>query len=56
VDSKSLNIMTLRVTDALGNTALVKLSGLQRNPPLDDSLFNFVPPPGADIVTALPSK
>jgi outer membrane lipoprotein carrier protein len=56
VDSKSLNIMTLRVTDALGNTALVKLSGLQRNQPLDDSLFNFVPPPGADIVTAPPSK
>jgi outer membrane lipoprotein carrier protein len=56
VDSKSLNIMTLRVTDALGNTLLVKLSDLQRNQPVDDSLFNFVPPPGADIVTAPPTK
>lgn len=56
VDGTSLNIMTLRVADALGNTTLIKLSDLQRNVPLDNALFSFIPPAGTDIVTAQHSK
>ncbi|MGH7841055.1 MAG: LolA family protein, partial [Candidatus Binataceae bacterium] len=52
LDAKSLNIVTLRVADALGNATLLKFSEIQRNVPLAPSMFTFVPPAGADIVTA----
>ena len=56
IDGSNLNIMTIRVADALGNTTLVRLWDLQRNVPLDSALFKFVPPAGADIVTAPHAK
>lgn len=36
--------------DAFGQTTHVELSGLLRNPGLATSNFDFVPPPGADVV------
>jgi outer membrane lipoprotein carrier protein len=52
LDTKNLNIETLRVADALGNTTLLKFSQIQRNVPLAASMFAFVPPAGTDIVTS----
>jgi len=36
--------------DAFGQTTRVELSGIQRNPPLPASTFEFVAPAGADVV------
>ncbi len=36
--------------DAFGQTTRVELSGMQRNPGLPSSTFQFVPPAGADVV------
>jgi outer membrane lipoprotein carrier protein len=52
VDPKTSNIMTLRLTDALGNTTVLEFSEIERNLPLEASLFAFTAPAGADIVSA----
>lgn len=52
VDPKTSNIMTLRLTDALGNTTALEFSEIERNLPLKVSLFAFTAPAGADIVSA----
>jgi outer membrane lipoprotein carrier protein len=36
--------------DSFGNTTTFSFSNLERNPPLSESLFVFVPPAGADVV------
>jgi len=52
LDAKTLNIVTLQVADALGNSTLLKFSDIERNVSLAPSMFAFTPPPGTDIVTA----
>jgi outer membrane lipoprotein carrier protein len=39
-----------RVTDSLGTTTRLVLSGEKRNVDLDPKLFRFTPPPGVDVV------
>jgi outer membrane lipoprotein carrier protein len=39
-----------RVTDSLGTTTRLLLSGEKRNVDLDPKLFRFTPPPGVDVV------
>jgi outer membrane lipoprotein carrier protein len=39
-----------RVTDSLGTTTKLVLSGEKRNVDLDPNLFRFTPPPGVDVV------
>lgn len=39
-----------RVTDSLGTTTRLMLSGEKRNVDLDPKLFRFTPPPGVDVV------
>ena len=39
-----------RVTDSLGTTTKLVLSGEKRNIDLDPKLFRFTPPPGVDVV------
>ena len=39
-----------RVTDSLGTTTRLFLSGEKRNVDLDPKLFTFTPPPGVDVV------
>jgi outer membrane lipoprotein carrier protein len=53
VDSKTLNIMDLRVRDALGNITTLQFSDLERNVALDLRQFKFTPPAGADIVNTV---
>ncbi len=36
--------------DSFGNTTTFRFSKLERNPPLSEDLFVFVPPAGADVV------
>jgi outer membrane lipoprotein carrier protein len=52
VNKKSLNIMTVRIADALGNTNLIHLSDIKCNITLDSALFEFNPPSNADIVVS----
>src|SRR5437867_2715038 len=39
-----------RITDPLGTTTVLRLTGERRNVTLDAALFRFTPPPGADVV------
>ena len=55
VDPKTLDMRTLRLTDALGDVTELTFSDLKNGAPLDDKLFAFVPPAGADIVKAPPT-
>jgi outer membrane lipoprotein carrier protein len=52
VDNKSLDIVNLSSTDALGNKTELQLSDIERNVLLEPSSFKFTVPPGADIVNA----
>ncbi len=40
----------MEMADRFGQVTRFDFFNLQRNPPLDDSLFKFVPPPGYDIL------
>ena len=40
--------------DAFGLRTEIRFSGLERNIPIDDGLFEFTPPPGVDVIGALP--
>lgn len=51
-DANGLARMTFR--DQLGSTTDIRFSGWQRNAPIPPSTFNFVPPPGADVIGDAP--
>ncbi len=51
-DANGLARMMFR--DQLGATTDIRFSGWQRNAPIDPAIFNFVPPPGADVIGDLP--
>jgi outer membrane lipoprotein carrier protein len=40
----------IEARDTFGNTTTFTFSRLVRNGPVDETLFNFVPPPGVDVV------
>jgi outer membrane lipoprotein carrier protein len=50
VDPNSHDIRAIRITDELGDATEVRFSDIRNNVSLQDSLFSFQPPPGADIV------
>jgi outer membrane lipoprotein carrier protein len=52
VDPATLDLKSLRLTDALGDVTELAFSDIKRDAPLDDKLFAFIPPTGADIVKA----
>jgi len=52
IDRKTFNIVTLAVTDALGNRTEFEFSAVERNLALESSLFAFTVPAGADIVSS----
>lgn len=54
LDPKTLDIRTLRLTDQLGDVTLLAFSDIKTGIALDDKLFLFTPPAGADIVKAPP--
>ena len=54
VDPKTLNPASFEFQDAMGDRTRLDLRNIKLNVPLDDSLFRFTPPPGADIVSGGP--
>jgi len=44
----------MRFRDQLGSTTDIHFSGWQRNVAIPPSTFNFVPPPGADVIGDVP--
>lgn len=50
IDPNTFNIVTLALTDALGNRTELEFSAVERNLALESSLFAFTVPAGADIV------
>ena len=36
--------------DSFGNTTIFSFSHLERNPKLDETIFTFTPPAGADVI------
>jgi outer membrane lipoprotein carrier protein len=52
LDPKSYNLMTLTLTDQLGDVTRIDFSDIHDNVELPDSLFAFRTPAGADVVTA----
>ena len=52
VDAQTFDIVQATIIDPLGNTTRVKFSNIDRQSPLDESLFRFAAPTGVDIVEA----
>ena len=52
LDPKTYNLMTLTLTDQLGDVTKVNFSDIHNNVELPDSTFAFKTPAGADIVNA----
>ena len=52
LDPKTYTLMTLTLTDQLGDVTKIDFSDIHDNVELADSLFEFKTPAGADIVTA----
>jgi outer membrane lipoprotein carrier protein len=52
LDPKTYNLMTLTLTDQLGDVTKVDFSDIHNNVELQDSTFAFKTPAGADIVNA----
>ena len=40
----------MELNDSFGQTTVLRITRLERNPQLDSALFRFVPPKGADVV------
>jgi len=51
IDSGSFNIKKSELTDIYGNVTVVIFSGLKINTGIKDSLFDFTPPEGVEVVT-----
>ena len=51
LDPHTMNIMCLRLTDALGNITEFQFSGIDTNVSIASSRFDFRAPDGADVIT-----
>ena len=45
------NLVIMELNDQFGHKTVLRFSGLKRNPQLSPSLFKFVPPKGADVLS-----
>jgi len=52
LDPATYNLMTLTLTDQLGDVTKIDFTDVHDNVELPESTFAFTAPPGADIVTA----
>ena len=52
LNENRLKVMIME--DAFGLRTELRFRGIERNLPLDDSLFTFVPPPGVDLIGDVP--
>ncbi len=51
IDPRSADIVTLSITDVMGNRTTFRFSNIELNRPIPASRFTFTPPDGADIVS-----
>jgi outer membrane lipoprotein carrier protein len=56
IDPATLNIASLTIADALGNTTVFLFSDLRVNAPIAPARFVFTAPAGADIVNSGPAQ
>jgi outer membrane lipoprotein carrier protein len=56
VSAATFDILQATVTDPLGNTTRLRFANIDREAALDDALFHFTPPPGVDVIEALPAS
>jgi outer membrane lipoprotein carrier protein len=54
LDPKTLDLRSLLLSDALGDETALTFSDFKNGAALDDKLFAFTAPPGADIVSSPP--
>ncbi|HYL57232.1 MAG TPA: outer membrane lipoprotein chaperone LolA, partial [Candidatus Acidoferrales bacterium] len=52
LEPKTYNLVTLRLTDQLGDVTVVKFKDIQNNIALPSAMFAFKAPDGADVVNA----
>jgi outer membrane lipoprotein carrier protein len=50
IERKTYNIVTLSISDAMGNSTNLSFSNIELNQPMHAAQFTFTPPQGADIV------
>lgn len=43
-------LAAMELRDKLGQSTVIEFGAVRRNPPLDEALFRFEPPPGADVI------
>ena len=43
-------LAAMELLDKLGQTTTIEFTGVKRGSVVDESLFNFKPPPGADVI------
>jgi outer membrane lipoprotein carrier protein len=43
-------LAAMELRDKLGQATVIEFGAVKRNLPLDDKLFRFEPPPGADVI------
>jgi len=47
---RSGELAAMELRDKLGQATVIEFGAVRRNPPLDERLFRFEPPPGADVI------
>jgi outer membrane lipoprotein carrier protein len=47
---KGEDVAVMELKDNLGNTTRISFDHIQRNPNVDDAVFHFTPPAGADVI------
>ena len=47
---KGATLATLEILDSFGQRSLMQFTQFEANPPLDNALFQFKPPPGVDVL------
>lgn len=47
---KGEDVAVMELKDNLGNTTRISFDRIQRNPAVDDAVFRFTPPAGADVI------
>jgi len=46
----TVGVQAMELTDHFGQTTVLRFANVVRNPPLEPSVFRFVPPKGADVL------
>ena len=56
VSAETFDILQATITDPLGNTTRLRFANIDRTASLDETLFQFAPPSGVDVIEAMPAS